>query len=132
RPRDRRRAAGADQRVLTAEAIAGPRTADREAGWRDVVAVLGSRVLDRLRRVAAVIRPLGWTVMALALTAFVTGQLLGWHEVVVVGLALAMIAVICALFLIGRTEYEVSLDLARNRVVVGERAVGALTLHNSS
>src|SRR5690606_16875239 len=132
RPGDRRRAAGPGQRVMATDATAAPGAADREAGWRDVVAVLGSRVLDRLRLVAAVIRPLGWTVMTLALTAFITGQLLGWHEVVVVGLALAMIAVICALFLVGRTEYEVSLDLARNRVVVGERAVGALTLHNSS
>src|SRR5690606_12994923 len=115
-------------RVMTADAIAAPRTADREAGWRDVVAVLGSRALDRLRRIAAVIRPLGRTVMALAFAAFITGQLLGWQEVVVTGIVLAMIAIICALFLIGRTEYDVSLDLARNRVVVGERAVGALTL----
>ncbi|OJU40806.1 MAG: hypothetical protein BGN97_16595 [Microbacterium sp. 69-10] len=115
---------------MAADAIAAPRAADREAGWRDIVAVIGARVLDRLRRIAAVIRPLGWTVMALAVAAWVTGQLLGWQEVVVTGLVLAAVAVICALFLIGRTEYDVSLDLARTRVVVGERAVGALTLLN--
>src|SRR5690606_15254914 len=117
---------------MTADAIAAPQPAEREAGWRDVVAVVGSRAFDRLRLIAAVTRPLGWTVMALAVAAFITGQLLGWQEVVVTGLVLATVAAICALFLIGRTEYDVSLDLARNRVVVGERAVGALTLHNAS
>ena len=35
------------------------------------------------------------------------------------------------LFLIGRTAYDVGLDLTRTHVVVGERAVGALTLANT-
>ena len=37
----------------------------QEAGWRDVVAVLGGRALERLRIVAGVVRPLGWMLMAL-------------------------------------------------------------------
>ncbi|MDT0156118.1 DUF58 domain-containing protein [Microbacterium sp. ARD32] len=115
---------------MTAETIAAPAPVDREAGWRDIVAVIGARVLARLQSIAAVIRPLGWTVMALAVAAWITGQLLGWHELIVAGLVLALVAAICALFLIGRTEYDVSLDLARTRVVVGERAVGGLTLLN--
>ncbi|BDZ39609.1 DUF58 domain-containing protein [Microbacterium suwonense] len=115
---------------MTADALANPQAPDREAGWRDIVAVIGTRALGHLQRVAAVIRPLGWIVMVLAVAAWVVGQLLGWQEVAVAGLVLAMLAVICALFLIGRTEYDVSLDLARTRVVVGERAVGALTLVN--
>jgi uncharacterized protein (DUF58 family) len=115
---------------MTADATTAPRTAEREAGWRDIVAVIGSRLLERLHLVASVIRPLGWTVMALAVAAWVTGMLLGWQEVATVGLVLAVVAVICALFLIGRTEYDVSLDLARTRVVVGERAIGALALRN--
>jgi uncharacterized protein (DUF58 family) len=115
---------------MATDAMTPPRTAQREAGWRDIVAVIGSRVLERLRRIASVIRPLGWTVMALAVAAWITGMLLGWQEVATAGLVLAIVVVICALFLIGRTEYDVSLDLARTRVVVGERAIGALTLHN--
>ncbi|GAA3932845.1 DUF58 domain-containing protein [Microbacterium soli] len=115
---------------MTTETIAGPQTDSREAGWRDIVAVIGARAVDRLRRIAAVVRPLGWMVMALAVAAWITGQVLGWHEVVVLGLVMAAVAVVCALFLIGRTEYDVELDLARDRVVVGERAVGALTLRN--
>ena len=43
---------------------------------------------------------------------------------------IAIALALCALFLIGRTAYDVSLDLTRTRVVVGERAVGALTLAN--
>lgn len=115
---------------MTAEAIAAPAAAEREAGWRDILAVVGSRLLARLRRIAAVIRPLGWAVMALAVAASVTGWMLGWQEVLIAGFVLAALAALCALFLVGRTEYDVSLDLARNRVVVGERAVGALTLLN--
>ena len=44
---------------------------------------------------------------------------------------IAVALALCALFLIGRTAYDVALDLNRTHVVVGERAVGALTLANT-
>jgi uncharacterized protein (DUF58 family) len=103
-----------------------------EAGWRDVAALLGGRILRRLSLIASAVRPLGWIVMAAAIVLWVAGQLLGWLEFTIAGFVLALISVICALFLIGRTEYDIALDLARTRVVVGERAVGALTLANNS
>ena len=90
-----------------------------EAGWRDVVAVVGGRVLERLRVVAGVVRPLGWMLMALTLLFAVVGSVQGWRELVVAAWVTAFVLAICALFLIGRTEYDVSLDLARTRVVVG-------------
>lgn len=105
--------------------------ASADAGWRDVAALIGARVLARLRLIASVVRPLGWTVMALAAGLWIAGQILGWVEFTVIALVLGLITGICALFLIGRTQYDVSLDLARTRVVVGDRAVGALTLSNS-
>lgn len=116
---------------MSSGTIAAPQPGEREAGWRDVVAVIAGRVLDRLRLIAAVVRPLGWTLMALAVAFWILGMLMGWQELTVAGLVLAAVVLVCAAFLIGRTEYDVSLDLARTRVVVGERAVGALTLSNS-
>lgn len=116
---------------MAAEALPAPAPpTDRVAGWRDVAAVIGARVLARLRVIASVIRPLAWVLIAMAAGAWILGQLAGWSELLVVAIAITITLALCALFLIGRTAYDVSLDLARTRVVVGERAVGALTLAN--
>jgi len=107
-----------------------PAGSDREAGWRDIAALVLARVGARLRLIASAVRPLAWVLGAIALGCLVIALLLGWLEVAVIALVIAVVLVLCALFLIGRTAYDVSLDLARTRVVVGERAVGALTLAN--
>ncbi|MEN0022166.1 MAG: DUF58 domain-containing protein [Microbacterium sp.] len=116
---------------MTTEALpAATAPIDRDAGWRDVAAVIGARILSRLRLVTSAIRPLAWVLMALAVGFWVLGQIAGWAEFTVAAVVIALTVGLCALFLIGRTAYDVSLDLARTRVVVGERAVGALTLAN--
>ncbi|WP_336644994.1 DUF58 domain-containing protein [Microbacterium sp. USHLN186] len=117
---------------MTGTTVATGSAPGQEAGWREITAVLGARALTRLRTAAAAVRPLGWMLMALALLFFVVGVAQGWRELVVAAAVLAFVLVICALFLIGRTQYDVSLDLARTRVVVGERAIGALKLENRS
>ena len=117
---------------MTAETLpASPETA-RDAGWRDIAAVIGARILARLQKIASVIRPLAWVLIALTLVFWIVGVSLGWSELTLAAVIVAVTLVLCALFLIGRTEYDVALDLARTRVVVGERAVGALTLANPS
>lgn len=116
---------------MTTEAL---QTADapttRDAGWRDVAAVIGARVLTRLQLIARAIRPLAWVLIALSVGFWILGQIAGWSEFTIAAVVIAITVALCALFLIGRTAYDVSLDLARTRVVVGERAVGALTLAN--
>src|SRR5690606_29176795 len=74
--------------------------------------------------------PLAWVLIVLAIVFWITGSALGWMELTIAAVIVTITLLLCALFLIGRTEYDVSLDLARTRVVVGERAVGALTLEN--
>ncbi|MDR2999071.1 MAG: DUF58 domain-containing protein [Microbacterium sp.] len=111
---------------------AAPSTARRDAGWRDIAAVVGSRIGARLRILLSAVRPLAWVLIGLAIVLWTVGLLLGWWELTVAAMIVTVIVALCALFLIGRTEYDVALDLARTRVVVGERAVGALTLSNSS
>lgn len=116
---------------MTTEALtATPSTTQRDAGWRDVAAVLGARALVRLRLITAAIRPLAWVLIATAAGCWLLGQVAGWWELTVVAVVVGITVALCALFLIGRTAYDVSLDLARTRVVVGERAIGALTLAN--
>ncbi|EQM85081.1 DUF58 domain-containing protein [Microbacterium maritypicum] len=116
---------------MTAEAlpVSTPQM-ERDAGWRDIAAVLGARALTRLRKITSAVRPLAWVLMALAVGFWVLGQTAGWAEFTIAAVVIAIAVVLCALFLIGRTAYDVALDLARTRVVVGERAVGALTLAN--
>lgn len=116
---------------MTTEALQSTHpTIDRDAGWRDIAAVVGVRMLARLRLIAQAVRPLAWVLMGLAVGFWILGQVAGWAEFTITALVIAIVVALCALFLIGRTAYDVSLDLARTRVVVGERAIGALKLAN--
>lgn len=84
-----------------------------------------------LRGVLSVVRPAAWVLIPLAIVLWVSGQLLGWWELTVAAVVVTTVLALCLLFLIGRTAYDITLDLNRTRVVVGERAVGALTLANT-
>lgn len=108
--------------------VPAPTTTD--ARWRDVAAVVGASLLARLRGITDAIRPLAWVLMALAIGLWIVGQSAGWAEFTIAAAVIALTVALCALFLIGRTAYDVALDLARTRVVVGERAIGGLTLAN--
>ncbi|MGO2932480.1 DUF58 domain-containing protein [Microbacterium sp.] len=115
---------------MTAQTLSAAPENARDAGWRDIAALIGARVGGRLQKIAAVIRPLAWVLIALAIMFWIMGSALGWMELIIAAVIITITLLLCALFLIGRTEYDVALDLARTRVVVGERAVGALTLAN--
>lgn len=117
--------------MMTQTLSAAPDT-ERDADWRDIAAVIGARIGARLLKITSAIRPLAWVLMALVVVFWITGQSLGWTELTLAAIVVTITLILCALFLIGRTEYDVALDLARTRVVVGERAVGALTLANPS
>ncbi|MDY0907945.1 DUF58 domain-containing protein [Microbacterium sp. CFBP9034] len=84
-----------------------------------------------LRGVLRVVRPAAWVLIAGAVVLWIAGGALGWWELTVAAVVITTLLALCALFLIGRTAYDVELDLTRTRVVVGERAVGALTLSNT-
>ena len=93
-------------------------------------AVTGAAIGRAARRFAAVVTPLGWVMLAIVPVALVAGYVLGWVELVVVGWAGLVLGVIAVVYLIGRSPFEVSLDLPHRRVVVGDPARGAVTLHN--
>ncbi|MCP2635313.1 DUF58 domain-containing protein [Microbacterium sp. HD4P20] len=116
---------------MTSHALGTTDAAQQRGVAVGAAAHLASIALRWLRGVVAVVRPVAWVLIAAALVLWVFGQVLGWWELTVAAVVVTSVLALCLLFLIGRTAYEVSLDLNRTRVVVGERAVGALTLANA-
>ena len=101
-----------------------------------VAIVRGARAVGRVvgravRRLSTVITPLGWVVIALIPSAFASGYLLGWLELVAMGWAALGLALVAVLFLVGRAPYRMTLMLSHRRAVVGESARGALTVDNA-
>jgi uncharacterized protein (DUF58 family) len=74
----------------------------------------------------------GWVVLATGVVALVVGQRFAWLEVIVLAGAMLTLVVGAAAFAIGRHPYRVTLRLREGRVVVGERAMGAIEVANVS
>jgi len=113
--------------------IVGARTgvlADAVVAVVRFLAVAGEATARVGSRIAAVVTPLGWVMLGVIPAALLAGYTLGWMELVAVGWAGVVLAVIAALYLIGRSPFRVGLDLPHRRVVVGDPARGAVTLHN--
>jgi len=108
----------------------GAPAGERTTKWTDAAAPVAAAALRHVRTVAGVIRPIAWVLIVTAIALWIAGSVLGWWELTVAAVVITFVLGLCALFLIGRTAYDVSLDLNRTHVVVGERAVGALTLSN--
>ncbi|MCU1556100.1 MAG: hypothetical protein JWN09_95, partial [Microbacteriaceae bacterium] len=88
-------------------------------------------VLGRLlRRVSAVVTPLGWTMLVVVPLAFVFGYRFGWVELVTVGYAGCVLVAVAAIYLVGRNAFTIDLSVPHSRVVVGERAFGVVRVAN--
>ncbi|WP_431803711.1 DUF58 domain-containing protein [Microbacterium sp. bgisy203] len=112
--------------------LISPRAATRAERWRER-AESAARVTGGVAgQVAAVIRPLGRVVLLAAVVLWWLALSFGWTELMVAAVILTVILVLSVGFLFGRTTYDIDLDLTRTRVVVGERAVGGLTLANAT
>lgn len=83
-------------------------------------------------RLASVITPLGWSMMALVPIALIAGYSLGWVELVVIGFAGVVLILVAAIYLVGRSSIEIELRVQHSRVVVGEKAVGEVAVSNPS
>jgi uncharacterized protein (DUF58 family) len=73
----------------------------------------------------------GWIALGLAAAMLGAGFLLGWQELTFVGLTVLVGLAFCTVFLIGRTTYDVAIELSPSRVVVGDRALGRLVITNA-
>jgi uncharacterized protein (DUF58 family) len=105
----------------SAAITAGP-ARESAAGWWERYA----------RPVLEVISPLGWIVLAVTVIAWIVGLTLGWAEALVAGLVGVLLLLLAIGFILGRSSYTVDLDLARSRVAVGDRAVGAIEVTNTA
>lgn len=97
------------------------------AGLRDRAVELWLR---RIHPVLDVVSPIGWAVLAIAAVCWTLGLTLHITELNVIAFALTVPLLIAALFVLGRANYKVALDLQTHRVVVGTRAVGRVEVSN--
>ena len=93
-------------------------------------ATAGRVVATLARRVGSVVTALGWSMLLLAVLALTAGYVWGWVEAVVAGWTAVVLLVVASGYLIGRTAYDVGLSLPANRVVVGDRAPGEVSVRN--
>ncbi|MFZ4893405.1 DUF58 domain-containing protein [Plantibacter sp. Mn2098] len=101
--------------------------------WRTVAQVVGPwlRVLwSFIHPVVAVVSPLGWVVLGVGFVGTVVGAVLGWSELLFIGLVPLAAVLVSVLFLFGRSTFSVSIHLNPTRVVVGERAIGQVLVRN--
>ncbi|MCG7415254.1 DUF58 domain-containing protein [Microbacterium aurum] len=112
--------------------LVAPREATRGERWRERIEAAWRSTARVGRAVAEVIRPLGWVLIASTIVVWWLALAFGWEEFLVAAAVLSAVIVLCIAFLFGRTSYDIELDLTRTHVVVGERAVGGLTLVNNT
>ncbi len=88
------------------------------------------RLGEQLRHALAAITAVGWSTIALMLGAWLIGWWFGWIELSIIATAaLACLVVACG-FVVGATDLDVEVELAPQRVVVGRRAAGQVTVTN--
>lgn len=80
--------------------------------------------------ISSVVTPLGWTIAAGVPVALVAGYAWGWVELIVLGTLGATLAVVAALYLVGRTRLAVDLVPPATRVAVGDTATATLHVRN--
>lgn len=105
------------------------------SGAGRVLAPVG-RALEPVRRAAgpatSAVSPFGWAALVAAVAAWWAGLRFSWLELVVVAILLTVALLAAVAFVLGRFRYAVVLDLAQQRVTVGDRAVGRLDVKNDS
>ncbi len=85
----------------------------------------------RIARVGSVATGLGWGVIVSAGAAAIVGWSYHWRELTTVALIALVLLAGSGAFLFGRIAYDAALDLTRTRVIVGELALGAITVANA-
>jgi hypothetical protein len=116
------------------DAAQGDEGARRPSLVRAVLLTVGravARLWHATSPVRRVVSVFGWLVLAAAVVATGVGIVVGWLELVYLGLTLAAALAIATVFLVGRASYRVGVELDRPRVVAGERAFGRLLVANA-
>ncbi len=98
--------------------------------WWGVLADLARPVTDVVRAGADCVSGLGWTTLVLGVVALAAGWVLGWDEFRIIGASLLVLLGLSVLFLIGRTQLEVDLELSPARLVAGDSSAAHVHVTN--
>ncbi|MDP5228332.1 MULTISPECIES: DUF58 domain-containing protein [Arthrobacter] len=94
--------------------------------------VVRDAVVRQVVPVLSVVTPLGWVALVVGAAMLWTSFAYGWQEAMALGVLLLLLVLISGAFIIGRTSYQVTLDLTRTRVAVGDSAVGGISVVNTA
>jgi hypothetical protein len=133
--RERRRSRAAAERARSGETAPPERTtrdgdAEASTGWAGLRDRAVELWLRRIHPVLDVVSPVGWAAFGVAAASWIAGLTLHITELNVIALALTIPLLIAALFVLGKANYAITLDLQTHRVVVGTRAVGRVEVAN--
>jgi uncharacterized protein (DUF58 family) len=92
----------------------------------------GGWAARRVRPVTEIVSPLGWLLAGIVVLLGVLGASFGWQESKIAAMMGGLLLLIAVAFILGRSVYEVRLDLNRTRVAVGDRAVGSMDVANAA
>lgn len=88
--------------------------------------------MERARKAAAVVNPLGWLILALGLLALAGAWFASWREATVLGAACLLLLALALPFLFGRTRVQVRLVLEPSRVIAGATVAAGIDVTNAS
>ncbi|HVT64502.1 MAG TPA: DUF58 domain-containing protein [Mycobacteriales bacterium] len=80
----------------------------------------------------ATITALGWGVLLAGAVAYILGEQLGWHELLLAASACVLVVVLAAGFAIGRSGIRLEIRLTPRRVTVGDPSLAELVVDNVS
>lgn len=93
---------------------------------------MSGTVSSAVRSLLGVVKPLGWTVLAIGVLAGIVAARAQWRELAVLAAACAVLLVLSVPFLVGRTRVSVDLVVEPVRVVAGESVSAGCRLTNLS
>ncbi|MBD5785577.1 DUF58 domain-containing protein [Cellulosimicrobium terreum] len=113
-----------------------PSSGSALAGLLRPVTAAVSRALTPVARAAApvtgAVSTFGWIALVATVGAWWAGLRYSWLELLVGAVLLTVALLAAVVFVLGKFRYTVDLDLAQQRVTVGDRAVGRLDVRNDS
>lgn len=88
------------------------------------------RLVRRLRAALDIVTPLGWGTAAASIVSWFLGWRLGWNEFMVIATLLAVCLLVALAFIFGSTTLVVDVAINPQRVTVGGRSAGQMTVVN--
>lgn len=118
----------ADATVLPSRARA--RRRKRRAAGRQALADARASLGRIGSWLAQTVTPGGWLLVVAATIGLAAGLLYGWLDLVGAAVASWVVLLVALLFILGTKSLEVAVDIAKDRVVVGEYLEGVLEVTN--